>query len=134
MNKAIPLSNVEILHYFRNDKKFFGVISKDEIPQIKRKGCYIINLRDSTDPEMGHWIVLSDLNKDWCLYFDTFGQPPPTIIDKWMRKGKKQCIYSTLRIQNINSILCGYYCVHVVNELLKDSSIENFINIIFSMK
>jgi len=133
----VPLSDAEILRFFDKPglrSKFSNVISKDEIGQVKPNKCYIINLVNSNETRMGHWVALSDLNPKYCIYFDSYGMPPPIDVEQWMKKTRKICVYSTLRIQKINSILCGYYCIDVLIELMKDSSLENFLNILYSLK
>ena len=39
-----PLTNFEISEYYKNDSRFNGVYSRDNLPKTIKKGAYVINL------------------------------------------------------------------------------------------
>ena len=89
-----------------------GVFSKNELPKKLKNGCYTINLADSDKPG-SHWCGFTFYNGQVC-YFDSFGFPPPNEIDKHMKKRVKvenQSIYSLDQIQEIDEVICGWFCV-----------------------
>ena len=41
---AHPLTNFEIQEYYKNEPKFNGVYSRDNLPKTIKNGAYVINL------------------------------------------------------------------------------------------
>ena len=64
-----PLSNFEIMDYFKDVKRFNGVFSRDNSPKLKN-GVYAINLDHSKNTGT-HWAVIL-MKKDEVIYFDNF--------------------------------------------------------------
>ena len=52
-----PLTNFEIQKYFKNEPRFNGVISRNNLPKIIKDGAYVINLDEYADAGI-HWIAL----------------------------------------------------------------------------
>ena len=65
-----PLTNFEIQKYYKNEPRFNGVYSRDNLPKIKY-GAYVINLDEYSDIGT-HWAALYVNNND-VTYFDSFG-------------------------------------------------------------
>ena len=65
-----PLTNFEIQKYYKNEPRFNGVYSRDNLPKIK-DGAYIINLDEYSDIGT-HWVALYVQNNG-VTYFDSFG-------------------------------------------------------------
>ena len=65
-----PLTNFEIQKYYKNEPRFNGVYSRDNLPKIK-DGAYVINLDEYSDIGT-HWVALYVQNND-VIYFDSFG-------------------------------------------------------------
>ena len=54
-----PLTNFEIQKYYKNEPRFNGVFSRNNLPKEKIKdGAYIINLNEYANVST-HWIALS---------------------------------------------------------------------------
>ena len=66
-----PLTNFEIQKYYRNEPRFNGVYSRDNLFEKIKDGAYIINLDEYSDIGT-HWIALYVSNND-VTYFDSFG-------------------------------------------------------------
>ena len=66
-----PLTNFEIQQYYKNEQRFNGVYSRDNLPKIK-DGAYIINLNEYSDIGT-HWVALYVQNNNCVTYFDSFG-------------------------------------------------------------
>ena len=59
------------MKYYENESRFNGVYSRDNLPNNKKDGAYVINLDEYS--EIGtHWIPLYVKNND-ITYFDSFG-------------------------------------------------------------
>ena len=65
-----PLTNFEIQKYYRNEPKFNGVYSRNNLLKIKNK-AYVINL-DEYKSIGFHWIAVYT-NAENVTYFDSFG-------------------------------------------------------------
>ena len=65
-----PLTNFEIQKYYKNEPRFNGVYSRDNLPKIK-DGAYIINLDEYSDIGT-NWVALYVQNNA-VTYFDSFG-------------------------------------------------------------
>ncbi len=108
-----------------------GVYCKDELPRVKRNGCYIVNMQDDYDSETGedlpgsHWICfIIKINKAY--YFDSFGFPPPEIIKQYLKPYKT--MYNLKEIQSLNSSTCGSYVLAFLIYLTKiEWNIESFV-------
>ncbi|NBP02415.1 MAG: hypothetical protein EBU90_20320 [Proteobacteria bacterium] len=92
-----------------------GIFSKDELPIRPREGGYIINLQNSVDENGNnlpgtHWTAFYVEGNKAC-YFDSFGFPSPLAIREFL-KPYSPVPYSDKVIQNINSGVCGSYCLY----------------------
>ena len=66
-----PLTNFEIQKYYKNEPRFNGVFSRNNLPKKIKHGAYVINLDEYADVGT-HWISLF-CNKRENVYFDSFG-------------------------------------------------------------
>ena len=66
-----PLTNFEIQKYYKNEPRFNGVFSRNNLPKKIKDGAYVINLDEYADVGT-HWIALF-CKKNEIVYFDSFG-------------------------------------------------------------
>ena len=108
------LSNLDLEYYARKFKiPLNNVLPKDIFNNIiPKSGNYIVNL-DNSDGNGSHWTALI-LTQTCAIYFDSFGQPMPQSILRFIRKYSKSCkiIYSRNQIQALDSVFCGWYCLN----------------------
>ncbi|DAC81744.1 TPA_asm: adenain [Trichoplax MELD virus] len=111
-----PLSNIEIDHIMKKYKikNFRGVSSKDMLPKTMLKSeCGVVNVQDYFAGPGTHWVCYyCDLHSNDVEYFDSFGLYPPSEILSYLKTAKKGIVYNRSQIQNINSVMCGYYCCY----------------------
>ena len=120
-NKAI--SNFDLISLCRqNNIQLNGIFAKDEMETLK-VGNYIINLNNH-DEAGSHWIALVCAPSQ-CCYFDSFGAPPPQIIEELMRKYYTKVNFNNFIIQSMQSQMCGYYCLGLLLWLKKASKQRN---------
>ena len=103
-----PLSNIFINNLLKDEESYLDTFSKDEIPLIENNKSLIFNLQNSNE-KGSHWIALS--RKDNNIFiFDSFGigHIPKNIYEIYK---KLNIITNMYRIQDINSNLCGLFCV-----------------------
>ena len=111
---AHPLTNFDIKKKFHYEPRFNGVYSRDNLTKIK-DGAYVINLHQYSDIGT-HWLVLYVQNND-VTYFDSFGvEHIPKEIKTFT--GNKNIKTNIFRIQAYDSIMCGYFCILLINYLL----------------
>ena len=66
-----PLTNIEINEYYKNEPKFNGMYSRNNLPNKSKKGAYVINL-DEYKNAGTHWVPLF-VKLKYTIYFDSFG-------------------------------------------------------------
>ena len=116
-----PLTNFEISEYYKNEPKFNGVYSRDNLPQTIEKGAYVINL-DEYENIGTHWIALF-VKPKYTVYFDSFGaEHIPKEIKKFIgseqsfsaKARNKEIKANIFRLQAYDSIMCGYFCIFIL--------------------
>ena len=106
--KNYPLSNIFINNLLKNFKHFDKCYSKDQIPLIENNKSLIFNLQNS-DQSGSHLVSLSRKNNN-IFIFDSFGIGDiPNNLYKIYKN--YNIITSIYRIQDIDSNLCGMFCV-----------------------
>ena len=65
------------------------------------------------------------------IYFDNFGAEhiPKEIMDRIKNKNIKTSIF---RIQDYNSIMCGYFCILFTEYMLNNKTLTDFTNLFSS--
>ena len=120
------LTNFEIQAYYQNEPRFIGVYSRDNLPDKIKDGAYVTNLDEY--PDIGtHWIALY-VNKKTVTYFDSFGiEHIPKEVKKFI--GNRNIISNIYRIQNYDSVMCGYFCIGFIDYMFKGKSLTDYTNL-----
>ena len=117
-----PSTNFEIQKHYQNDAqrssknepRFNGVYSRDNLPKIK-DAAYVINLDEYSDIGT-HWIAFHAPN-DSATYFDSFGvEHIPKEIKIFVNKST--FVTNVFRIQAYDSIMCRYFCIGYIDFML----------------
>ena len=113
-----PLTNFEIQKY-KNEPRFNGVYSRDNLPKIK-DGAYIINLDEYSDIGT-HWVTLWVKNIN-VTYFDSFGvehipKEMKAFIINNNNNNNNNIKTNIFRIQAYDS-MCGYFCIGFIDFML----------------
>ena len=120
-----PLTNIERSEYYKNEPRFNGVYSGNNLPNKIKKGAYVINL-DEYENTGTHWVSLF-IKPKYTVYFDSFGiEHNPKEINKFI--GNKKIKASIFRIQAYDSIMCGYFCIEFINYMLKGKNLLDYTN------
>ena len=129
-----PLPNIEIREYYKNEPRFNGVYSRNNLPKTIRKGAYVINL-DEYENTGTHWVALF-VKTNEAIYFDSFGiEHIPIEINKFInndttKSSSLERIESNIfRIQAYDSIMCGYLCIEFINYMLKGKTLLDYTNL-----
>ena len=120
-----PLTNFEIQKYYKNEPRFNGVYSRDNLPKIK-DGAYVINLDEYSDIGT-QWIALYLQNTD-VTYFDSFRvEHIPKEIKTYV--GNKNMKTNIFRTQAYDSIMCEYFCIGFIDLMLVEKILTEFTNL-----
>ena len=121
-----PLTNFEIQKYYENEPRFIGVFSRDNFPKKIKDGAYVINFDEYADTGT-HWIALF-CNKNEIVYFDSFGvEHIPEEIKEFI--GNKNIKANIFRVQENNSIMCGYFCIGFIDFMLAVKKLTDYTNL-----
>ena len=102
------------------------VHSTDSLPNKIKDGAYVIHLGEYSDIGT-HWIALYVNNKS-VTYFDSFGiEHIPKEVKKFI--GNRNTISNIYRIQNYDSIMCGYFCIGFIDYMFKRKSLTDYTNL-----
>jgi hypothetical protein len=129
LNYSDNLSNFDINTILNTLKiPFEDCLAKDEITTKNfTNGNYIINLQNHNQ-DGSHWTALIRNNEN-VFYVDSFGVCPPQNIVTICKQLKLQIFYNNTDIQNMNSNLCGYFCIALFIYLEKHKKQNMFDNI-----
>ena len=121
-----PLTNFEIQKYYKNEPRFNGVFSRNNLPKKIKDGAYVINLDEYADVGT-HWIALF-CNRNEIVYFDSFGvEHVPEEINEFV--GNKNIIVNIFRVQANNSVMCGYFCIGFIDFMLAGRKLNDFTSL-----
>ena len=109
-----------------NEPRFIGVYSRDNLPDKIKDGAYAINLDEYSDI-VTHLIALY-VNSKTVTYFDYFGiEHIPKEIKNFTHN--KDIIANIYRVQNYDSIMCGYFFTGFIDYMLMGKSLTDYTNL-----
>ena len=121
-----PLTNFEIQVYYQNEPRFIGFYSRDNLPDKIKDEAYVVNLDEYSDIG-AHWIAL-DVNNKTVTYFDFFGiEHIPKEIKSFTNN--KNIIANIYRVQNYDSVMCGYFCIGFIDYMFKGKILTDYTNL-----
>ena len=130
-----PLKNFEIQKYYKNEPRFNGFFLRNNIPKYNfikkiKDGVYIINLDEYVNIGT-HWIALF-CKKNEIVYFNSFSVEDISEEIKELIKefpGNKNIKANIFRVQEDNSIMCGYFCTGFVDFMLAGKKLTDYTNL-----
>ena len=120
------LFNFEIQKYYKNEPRFNCVFSRNNLPKKTKDGVYIINLDECAN------VGTHYEKKDEVVYFDIFGvEYIPNEIKDFIEElpGNKNIKSNIFRVQENNSIMCGYFCIGFIDFMLADKKLTDYTNL-----
>ena len=120
-----PLTNFEIEKYYQNEPRFNDIYSRNKLPKNNTAWDNLINLDEHADVGT-HWIVLF-CNRSEIASFDSFGVE---YVSEEIKEfiGNENIIANPFRIQASNSVMCGYFCIGLIDFILAGKRLTDFIN------
>ena len=96
----------------------------------EKNGAYLVNLDEYADVGT-HWIALYAKNIK-IIYFDSFGvEHVPKEIKKFI--GHKNIKTDIFRVQTINSIIRGYFCIGFIDFMLAGKTLTDYTSFFLFM-
>ena len=119
-----PSNNIEITNYFSCEPRSNSVFSRNNLPRIK-DAAYVINL-DDKNSKGTHWVSLF-IDKSIAVYFDFFGigYIPQEVLNKIK---DKSITHNIFRIQDNESMMCGFYCITFIEYMLAGKTLQVTMN------
>ena len=109
------------MKYYKNESRFNGVYSRDNLPNKIKDGAYVINLDEYSDIGT-HWISLYVKN-NFVTYLDSFGvEHIPKEIKTFIKN--RNIKTNIFRIQAYGSIMCGHFCIAFIDFMLKGGNLS----------
>jgi len=91
--------------------------------KARARECAIMNL-DDISGNGTHWVARFKRGNDK-FYFDSFGLPPPTELNKYL---DGDVFYPTEQIQPRQEVFCSHFCLFVLKEMQKGKHLQEIIN------
>ena len=97
---------------------------------VKKDVYYCVNTHDSTDNDIGHWILVK-LGPRSVVVFDSYGQPLTLYNDmfeiffKKIKRLKKIVYNVSMALQAYDSLICGLYVV-LAAKILATKGVKKF--------
>ena len=123
---AHPLKSCEMQEYYKNEPRFNGTYSRDNLSNKIKDGAYVINLDEHSDIGT-HWIAVYVKNNDITYFYSFEVEHIPKEIIKFI--GCKNVIVNIFRIQAYDSIMCGYFCIGFINFMFEGRSLTEYTNL-----
>ena len=118
------LTNFEIQKYYQNELRFNGVYSRDNMSEIK-DGAYLMNT-------LIFFTLLFDtsyVHNNNVIYFDSFGvEHNKKEIKAFINRALSKTT-NIFRIQAYYLILCGYFCIWLIDFMLEGKTLTQFTNL-----
>ena len=116
-----PLNNFEIQKYYKNEPRFNGAFSINNLPKKIKDGTYVINLNEYADVGT-HWIALF-CNRNEIVYFHIFGvEHIPEEIKEFI--GNKNI--NIFQVQANDSVMCRYFCIGFIDFMLGGKKLTDY--------
>ena len=97
------------------------------MPATARDGAYVINL-DDYGKAGTHWVACYIAN-NLATYFDSFGvEHLPKEVKKFF-SDMSRVDKNIYRIQDYNSVMCGYFCIGFIDYMLNGKTLHDFTNL-----
>lgn len=74
------------------------------------------------------WCLLYDVRPKEVIWFDSMGAAPPDKVLRFMRSTGKEVVYNPYQLQQLGSIVCGYWCETIAKLLWNGYSMREITN------
>ena len=114
------------MRHNKNEPRFNGVFSRNNLPKKIKDGPYEINLDEYAD--VGTHEIALFCNRTEIVYFNSFGvEHVPEEIKEFV--GNKNIIANIFRVQANNSVMCGYFCIGFIDFMLAGRKLTDYTSL-----
>ena len=112
-------------NYFNDEPRFDSVFSRNKLARIK-DGTYVINFNDKNSKGT-LWVWLF-IDRNTAVYFHSFGNEciPQEVLTKVK---DKSITHNKFRMQDNESIICGFYCIAFIECMLAGEILLGYTNL-----
>ena len=124
-----PLTNCQIQKYYqssKNETRFNGVYSRDNLSDKIKDEAYIINLDEYSDIG-SHWIALYVSNNDVTCFYSFGVEHIPKEIETF--SSNKNIKTNIFRTKAYDSIMSEYFCIGFISFMLSGKALTDFTNL-----
>lgn len=128
------LTNKQIDKELAGVPGFKGCLCKNQLPERFKPatpGLWVINLMDSDGPG-SHWVALEVSKVRSSCYVDSYGCPPPDIVQTFAQTAERPLWYSHAVVQDLDTEDCGAFACYFVRQMAKGRTVDNILNKDFS--
>ena len=121
---------LEIQKYYKNQPSFNGLFSRNNSLKKIKFQADIINLDEYAD--VGTHSIALFCKKNEIVYFNSFCvEHIPEEIKEFIKKfpGNKNIKANIFRIQENNSIMCGYFCIGFIDFMVAGKKLTDYTNL-----
>ena len=125
-----PLTKFEIHEYYKNEPRFNGVFSRNNLPKKIKDGACIVNLHEYA-AIVTHWILY--FVTEMKLFILIF-----LVLTIFLKKLKDLLIVlcpllckikaNIFRVQENDSIMCGYFCIGCIDFMAAGKKLTHYTN------
>lgn len=124
------LTTNQIEQQLRGVRFFIGVYAVDQLPEVRSFPATLVVNTDPISESGEHWVALHLHPDRKADYFCSFGFPPlipelQTFLNRYGKSGRR---YNQRTMQDINSSLCGDYCICFVKCVAKGIELPDFVD------
>ena len=109
----------------KNEKHFLGCFHVKKLPlyRLKTPVSLIIYINK-------HWVSIVLVNKDCCLYFDSFGEGIQNKkLIRYLKAVYKKITFNKKKIQHDTSRKCGIFCMLFVTLVKNRQNFKKFLHL-----
>ena len=94
----------------------------------KANESLVIKEEDYFDDDGTHWVAIySDPKTRDVEHFDSLGMRPSEAVYRYIQTTGKGIVNNSSILQDINSVLCGYYCLYFIVHRWQGRSMQDIL-------
>lgn len=122
-----------LLNHPKTNKIFIGCYAADKIPQTDIYPYAAIINTDKSGYPGTHWVAIYVQNSKVIEYFDSFGDPPNSMIGNYLLNFEHIHRNQSV-IQSVLSKNCGQYCIYFIFKRCTRTPFKCILNKLLKLK
>ena len=118
-----PLTNFEIQKYYKNEPRFNGVFSRNNLPKKIKDGAYVTNLDNmQMQAHIGLLYFVTEMKLFILIVL---------VLNIFLKKLKNLFEIKTktniFQVQANDSVMCGYFCIGFIDFMLAGKKLTKIV-------